>query len=231
MRPQIHWLLTAVLAGLLVSPAVGQLPRLGGLESLLESGVDKPLLLANAGVKKEIKLTDKQDRQIRKIVKDVYDKYEPELRKSIGDQAKQRKLVIESTQETSERLNKTLPDILSPEQLKRLDQIQIQVNGIASFKRPDVQKKLDLTDEQKVEIRKIGDGLKHDIGEVFKDASTAPLLKMSGAIRKVKDLKNAATQKAVAKLTSAQKQTWQDMTGEKFEFKLELPIGRGVRRR
>lgn len=226
MRPHVKWLLTAVLAALLVSPALGQLPLLARLKSMMENGVDKPLLLANDGVKKDIKLTDKQDNKVRKIVREVVDKYEPEFRKAEGDREKL-KLGLDSTQETRERLNKALPDILSPKQLKRLDQIQIQVNGIASFKRPDVQKKLKLTDEQKAEIRKIGDGLKQDVAEVLKDASTAPLRKGLGAIVKVKELKNTATQKAIGKLTSAQKQTWQEMTGEKFEFKLELPLRRG----
>jgi flagellar motor switch protein FliG len=113
--------------------------------------------------------------------------------------------------------------------LKRLDQIQIQVNGIASFKRQDVQKKLNLTDEQKAEIRKIGEGLKEDAAEVLKDASSAPLRKIPGAIVKVKELKNTATQKAIDKLTSAQQQTWQEMIGEKFDFKLELLNRQGVR--
>jgi Spy/CpxP family protein refolding chaperone len=229
MRPHVKWLLTAVLAALFVSPALGQLPLLARLKSMMENGVDKPILLANDGVKKEIKLTDEQDTKVRKIVRDVFDKYQPEFRKAKGDREKQVQLVLESTKETRERLNKALPDILSPEQLKRLDQIQIQVNGIASFKRQDVQKKLNLTDEQKAEIRKIGEGLKEDAAEVLKDASSAPLRKIPGAIVKVKELKNTATQKAIDKLTSAQQQTWQEMIGEKFDFKLELLNRQGVR--
>lgn len=229
MRAQVKWLLTAVLAGLFVSPVLGQIASLARLQALFQKGVGKPILLANSGVKKEIKLTDEQDNQIRKIRRDVSDKYQPEFRKVQGDRAKRLKLLVESARETRNRLNKELPDILRPEQLKRLDQIHIQVNGIASFKRPDVQKKLNLTDEQKVEIRKIGEGLQQGLTEVFKDVASAPLRKMPGAIRKVKQLKDEATQKAVEKLTSAQKQTWQEMTGEKFDFKLQLPIGRGIR--
>jgi hypothetical protein len=66
----------------------------------------------------------------------------------------------------------------------------------------------------------------------MKDTSKTPLRKLPGAIRKIKDLKNEATDKAVEKLTSEQKKTWQEMTGEKFDFQFQLPIRpRGSRER
>jgi len=230
MRPQIKWLLTAVLAGLVVAPAVGQLPRLVGLQSILENGIGKPILLANKGVKKEIKLTDKQDKQVRKIEQEMFEKYQPQFRNALRDREKQAKLIKESTRETRERLDKALPDILRPEQLKRLNQIQIQVNGIGAFERSDVQEKLNLSIKQKVAILKIGGGLQKDIAEVFKDASAMPLRKMEAALHKIKELHQSATQKALEQLTNAQKQSWKELTGEKFDFKLELPIGRVIRR-
>jgi hypothetical protein len=229
MRSSVRWLLTAVLALGVLSPILGQLPRRGILENVMENGVDAPLLLANNGVKREIKLTDEQSNRIHKIVKEVSDKYQPEFRKAGRDRPQQAKIVADSARETRERVRQALPDILQPDQLKRLNEIQIQVNGIASFKRPEVQEKLDLTDEQKKEIRKIGDGLKQEVGEVMRDAASAPLRKMPGAIQKVKEMKDDATRKAVDKLTPEQKKTWKEMTGEKFDFKLELPLRPGGR--
>jgi hypothetical protein len=113
--------------------------------------------------------------------------------------------------------------------LKRLDQIQIQVNGISSFKRPEVQKELQLTLVQKVKIAKIGEDLKKDIAELVKDVSTAPLRKAPEAIRKAKELKSTATRKAVEQLTEAQRQTWNAMQGEKFDFQMQLPLRPGSR--
>ena len=172
MRPHVKGFLTAMLALLLAVPVLAQLRPLAELQTLIEEGVGKPILLANDGVKKEIKLTDEQDKQIQKVIGDVREKYQPEIRKAQGDRQKQLKLVADSTRETRERVNKALPDILKPDQLNRLNQIQIQVNGIASFKRPEVQEKLKLTDEQKTEIRRIGNGLKQDLAEVMKDTPT-----------------------------------------------------------
>jgi len=229
MRLPVKCLLTAVLAGLILSPAFGQLPQLAGLQSMMANGVGKPFLLANEGVKREIRLSGEQDNQVRKVFREVFEKYQPEFRKVQGDREKQTKLVIDSTRETRDRLDKALPTILQPEQLKRLNQIQIQVNGIISFKRPDVLKKLNLSAGQLIEIGKIGLSLKTDTNKILQDASTAPLRRMPGALRKVKEMKDAATQKAIEKLTSEQKQAWQELTGEKFDLRFELPMRRGIR--
>ncbi len=230
MSLQLRFGLTAVLAGLLVSPLYGQVPPRAALLSLLQDGAGKPLLLATPKVKEEIKLTPEQDNQVYKIVKEVYDKYEPRFRDAGPDRDSLIKVGLESIKETRQRLNKALPDILNREQLKRLDQIQIQANGIISFKRPEVQNQLKLTFTQKLEILKIGADLKRQIDELLKDASGAPLRKLPVAIQKARELKNAATEKAVATLTSEQKEIWKEMNGEKFDFKLELPLRPGRRR-
>src|SRR6185437_8704623 len=229
MRPPIKWFLTAVLALLVTCPAFGQL--LSGMLPILQNGLDTPILLSNRGVRKEIKLTDEQYDKVHKIIKEVRDKYQPDLAKARadGDNAKFVKLVADSTLETRERVNKAVPDILSPEQAKRLKQIQIQVNGLISLNKPEVQKELKLSDKQKDEIKEIGDKLKSDIAGVVKDALAAPsqrLLekarKAAETVGKIKSLNQEATQKALAKLTEDQKTTWHEMTGDKFDFKFDL---------
>lgn len=228
MRP-LHWTLAAVFAGLYVSPIQGQVPLRAALVSLLQDGAGKPLLLASPKVKQEIKITAEQDNRIRSIIREAGSKYEPELRKAGLDRERLLKVGLESIQETRDRLNKALPEILMSDQLQRVDQIQIQVNGIISFKRPDVQQKLKLTLLQKLEILKIGADLKQKIDDVVKDVSSAPLRRAPAGIEKAKELKNAATEKAVQTLTSEQKKTWKEMNGEPFEFRLELPSRLGRR--
>jgi hypothetical protein len=229
MCPQWQWPLTTVLAGLLASPVQSQVPPRAALFSLLQDGAGKPLLLANPKVKQEIKLTEEQDNSIHKIIREVENKYEPEFRKAGLDRDKLLKVGLEAIQETRERINKALPDILSPDQLKRLDQIQIQANGIISFKRPEVQQKLKLTFTQKLQILKIGGELKQQIDEILKDASRAPLRKAPAAIQRARELKKAATEKAVETLTREQKQIWKELNGEPFDFRIELPIRLGRR--
>ncbi len=131
--------------------------------------------------------------------------------------------------ETSDRVHKALPDLLQPEQAKRLQQIELQVNGFLSLNKPDVQTQLNLTEKQRDEIKEINDGFKQDLAEAVKDAAaSAPeklLEKARQAVetaRKIKTLADAATKKAFGTLTDEQRKTWKEMTGEKFELKLEL---------
>ncbi len=218
MRGLSRKLSAVVLAGLMVAPLFGQTPS-ATLQSTMEAGVDAPVLLANPGVKKEIKLTEKQFGAIRTIVKEVYDKYQPEFRKVGRDRDKLEKIGLDSMHETRDRLETALPDILKPEQLKRLRQIQTQVNGIASFKRPEVQNELKLSARQKEEIASLGDGLKRDLEDLVKGIKPTDTHKMTDAMRKAKELKEAATRQAIEKLTDEQQQIWRDLNGPKFDFK------------
>jgi uncharacterized membrane protein len=222
MRPRLKWLLTAALAVLMAAPVFGQL--IPGMMPILENGLQAPILLMNRGVQREIKLAEEQRERIRKIVKEVHDKYQPELQKARAarDNKKLLQLTRESTQETTDRVNKAIPDVLKPEQARRLKQIEIQVNGLVSLNKPEIQKELKLTDKQKDDIARIGDGLKQDLAELAKDAANGPLLKLPEAVRKARTLNDEATKKALATLTREQKKTWDDMTGEKFELKLDI---------
>ncbi|HEY7427935.1 MAG TPA: hypothetical protein VH682_27125, partial [Gemmataceae bacterium] len=72
-------------------------------------------------------------------------------------------------------------------------------------------------------------GLKQDIAEAAKgalaDTPQRPLEKLrKGAemLQTIKKLSDAASDKALNTLTDEQKSTWKEMTGKKFDFKLDL---------
>ncbi len=222
MRPHLKWPLTAALAATFAAPAFAQL--IPGMTPIFENGLQAPILLVNKGVQKEVKLTDEQRDKFRQIVKEVHDKYQPDLQKARAarDNKKLLQLTRDSTQETTDKVNKAIPVVLKPEQAKRLRQIEIQVNSLVSLNKPDIQKELKLTAKQKEEIARIGDGLKSDLAELFKDAANGPLLKLPEAARKARTLSDEATKKALDTLSSEQKKTWNEMTGEKFELKLDI---------
>lgn len=205
MRPYVKWFSTVMLAAFIIAPVFGQQPGVN-VAALIQQGVDTPLLLATASVRKEIKLTDEQAQKFRAIAKEVRDN-QPNIQKVI--------------QETRDRINKAIPDILSKEQATRLQQIKLQVNGILPFTRTEVQEKLKLTAKQKTEIQDIADNLKKDIRKMFEGGST-PRERLA-VIGKIPQLNQEAGRKAVAVLNDDQKKTWNEMIGDKFEVKLEMP--------
>src|SRR5215471_8670800 len=108
MRSRVKWFLTAVLAAVLIGPAFGQL--IPGMIPLLEEGLGAPALLLNKGVQKEIQLTDEQREKFRKIVSDVYEKYQPDLQKARTDPKKFAKVTLDSTMESRDKVMNTLTD-------------------------------------------------------------------------------------------------------------------------
>jgi hypothetical protein len=230
MRLSFRWFPSAALAVALTVPTYAQ--RVSEKEPAQEQGLDAAMLLTNQGVRKEIKLTEPQWDKVRAIVKGVHEKYQANLIKAKKDKNEKKfvQLIQDSTRETADKVGKALPDILRSEQLKRLKQIEIQVNGLFALNKPDVQKQLKLSDTQKSRLKSIGDGLKQDVGEVFKAASKTKAKSAEEASRQaaesgrtVQRLSDEAFKKALAVLTESQKKTWKDLTGPKFEFKFDAP--------
>jgi hypothetical protein len=227
MPSRVKWFLTAVLAAVLIGPAFGQL--IPGMIPLLEEGLGAPALLLNKGVQKEIQMTDEQREKFRKIVHDVYEKYQPDLQKARTDPKKFAKVTLDSTMESRDKVNTAIPDVLSAKQIKRLRQIELQINVLPSLNKPEIQKELKFTDKQKTKIKDISDGLKQDIAEAAKAVLADTPQRLPGKVRKgletvqtIKKLTEAASDKALDTLTGEQKSTWREMTGKKFDFKLDL---------
>jgi Spy/CpxP family protein refolding chaperone len=235
MRFSLRWLLVATFLAAAPAPAFAQLPFL--MLAVLEKGMGSPILLTNPGVQREIRLTPEQRERFREIVKDVGEKYQPDLEKTEGDKKKMLLVGYRFAKETSDRVNKAIPDVLQPEQAKRLKQIEIQVNGIISLNKSDIQKQLDLTDKQHEEIKEIGDKFKREVVKIVNDTSDSlpqgrPLLaarRVLEAYRAVRVKSEVATEKALGRLTDRQMKTWREMTGGPFVFRIELPFGPGAR--
>jgi hypothetical protein len=205
MRPQIQWSVAAVFAALLALPVIGQAPFSVDIVDQLQRGADTPLLFGCPSVRKEIKLTDEQAAKVRRIVNEAYAKYPRQPDKA--------------TKEARDQVNKAIPDILSAEQVKRLQQIKLQVNGVVPFTEPEVQQKLKLTDKQKEEMQGIADDLKKEIRKTI--LSSKGFKERVLSIRKVPQMRKEAVQKAVDKLSDEQKKTWNEMIGDTFEFPVE----------
>lgn len=128
---------------------------------------------------------------------------------------KELKITEEQLKKYEELQKKALADSLTPEQLKRLKQIQLQQRGIQAFQDPEVQTTLKMTDDQKEKVKTIAEDAGKDMRELFKNAG-------GGGNREEMAKKFAAYRKEVMDKTTSvlsedQKKTWKDMVGEPFE--------------
>jgi hypothetical protein len=111
---------------------------------------------------------------------------------------------------------KTVADILTPDQLKRLDEIRIQISGDRAVLIPEVQTALALTEDQKTKIR--------DLNSKYRDATQSLMEKMrSGEISredfgpKVTANTNVLGEELRKLLTAAQADKLKSLGGKPFK--------------
>jgi Spy/CpxP family protein refolding chaperone len=94
---------------------------------------------------------------------------------------------------------------------------------LAAPQMPRVQEALKLTDEQKSKFGAIQDEQREAMQGLFQGGGGD----RQAAFQKMTELRTKGNEKAMAVLTSEQKATWKDLTGEPFEVRFEGGPGGG----
>ena len=210
MRRVAVKLLTAGLLVLAASPAFAQ-PQPGGFLARMLQAPSAAVLLRDEKVQTELKLTDDQKAAFTKIS----DKYKDDIAKARTDM--DRKKMGELFTAQSDEVEKAVPDVLKADQIKHLNQLEVQSASLGAFSKDDVATALKLTDVQKKGVEEAKTGIEKDAADILKDAQ-GDREKMADAFKKVQGLRKDALDKIVATLSDDQKKTWTSLTGDKFEF-------------
>jgi Spy/CpxP family protein refolding chaperone len=223
--------LTLGVSALLVATVVAQQPRQGG-RGRGGQGRGGFNLLANADVQKELKITDEQKQKIEDLTKKLQDKFGPEFRKLQDlSQDEQREKRGELMRKQQEETNKGAAEILNADQVKRYKQIQFQSRmrfmGPGVLNDAEVQKHLNLNDDQKDKIKTISEDYTKDVREIFQGGGG----NFQENAQKMNDLRKEAMKKVESVLNDEQKKTLKDLSGAPFELRLGPPGGGGGRRR
>lgn len=219
--------MTLVLVGLLVLPLLAQ--RGGG-----RRGQGNDNLLTNKSVQVELKLDEKQKKELAAIAKkrgETFAKMK-ELGKE-GDLDKAMELGKKSAEETSKALAKVRESLTST-QSKRLTQIEIQQatknKSPRIFTNKEIEKILGLTDKQKESIKEALSDLEKDSKELIDDAGM-DFKKKFAAFKKAQTMGQEVYTKLTKGFTKEQAKTWETAGGEKFDLKVENPFGGGGKRK
>ncbi len=180
-------------------------------------GADPIFLLGQESVQKELTLTEDQ---IKKV-KDLQEKRRSAFGAGGGGGAGgfDREAMQKRMEEQRKENDKFVADTLKPEQAKRLNQIVLQRRGAGALNDPKVQDEIKLTDEQREKIKAINEDMAKSRRELFQPGQPPS----EEARTKMQELTKATNDKLVAVLTADQKTKWTDMTGPKFEGKIETP--------
>jgi len=205
----------------MAAPALAQQPqrqRGQGGRGGFGGGVSAAMLLANKGVQEELKLTPEEADKAKEAADKIREKYRDDLAKLQDlSQEERREKSGELMKSISADTKKALADVLKPDQMKRLHQIELQARGGEAFAEPDVQKTLKLSDEQKEKLKTISEDSRKEMREARQGARDNP----GDAATKIAAVRKASNEKAMGVLTDDQKKEWKEMTGAPFEVKLE----------
>jgi serine/threonine protein kinase len=158
-------------------------------------------LLAEPAVQQELKISPDQKQRIRQLA----EKWRQTFRDS-------RDLSPEEARPWLEKLadqEKSLLGDLGPEQARRLEQIAWQQAGVGAFRDHQVVAALQLTEEQKEQIRAIQ--------AARRDRGPRPGGPRPEAARKAEDSRKIALDQALGVLTPQQREQWQQLIGEPFK--------------
>ncbi len=172
-------------------------------------------LLLNPDVHRELKLTSEQIQKLRQITRSVHEKHQENflaLRKLSGEERRRQETDLIRT--IWQEIKKELESVLPPEQARRVVQIRLQRQGLQAFADPDVEKALQLTDEQKEKLRLITQDTAKRIRQLFSPRAQNTF---EQAMKKAEQLRRTAVDQAVALLTPEQKKTWHGLVGEPFQ--------------
>jgi Spy/CpxP family protein refolding chaperone len=199
-----------VMLGAGASSAWAQAPRGGrGGAGMMAS----PMMLLNQpSVQEELKISAEQKQQIHEAA--------AKLRASAGDlQSLDPSERQQKMQEMAREGERTASKILHRDQMKRLKEITLQVQGARAFSNPDLANALGLTDEQKEKIKATEGGR-------GQRPQVTPGGDPEAAQKRMEEMRKANLEKVMSILTPEQKAKYKEMTGEPFTGKMEFQGGR-----
>jgi hypothetical protein len=176
------------------------------------------MLLSNASVQDELKLDDSQKEKARDFAEKSMEKMRAAREELQGlEQEERGKRVREIMAESNASARKAAAEILKPEQIKRLEGIELQVAGANAFEEESLQKKLNITDEQKTAIAGIIQSSNEEAREIFQNSGDD----RQAAFEKIREHRKETLTKVEGKLTDEQKTKYKELLGSPFEVKFE----------
>jgi Spy/CpxP family protein refolding chaperone len=197
-------------------------------------GTDPLHLLQTAKVKQELKITDEQSAKIAKVA----DKYDREAAAKLGnvrmeglsaqEKAAKEQEIREAGDKLIESSRQEISKILNPEQLDRLKQILLQVNGAEALQDKEVVKEVGITPEQSAKIQKLqtqnSQMIQHSLGMAHNGGPGQN--QMAGAnLRTADEMNNQAQEKSLGALTPEQQQKLEKLRGAPFTLERSDVVG------
>lgn len=197
-----------------------------------KQGSDPVSFLLDDQVKKEVKFTDEQSAELKKVRDEVRDTTSAKL-KAMGldklDTEGKKAKIKESGKEIEAILNESrakIEKIIKPEQSKRLKEIVLQRFGWGPLTSELFSADLKLTDKQKADLRTIGEQMqtKNQTGWELPTGDEANRTKiLNDNHKRMEAILKDVNEQSLAVLTAAQKATLDKLKGAPFAYVTPAP--------
>lgn len=185
-------------------------------------------LLRIEEVRKEIKVDEEQAAALKKMAESGRDEERPNFDMRNADEEQRRKFFAEMQAKQAERAEEMKMDlevILLPEQMKRLEEISMQVRGMAALMDKDVIEKLKITEDQTKKMSAIreeaGSTMRDQMRELFSSGDRTAIAE------KMKSMRDDIEKKVGEVLSADQLKQFETMKGEPFEMPAQGGFGGG----
>lgn len=215
-----RFLFVACAVALLCSTQIASAQRPGGGRpggAFGPGGGGAAALLGMEAVQKELNIAEDQRAKLREAVGELTGGGGGGRGDFQNLSQEERQKRIAEMQERAKKVQEKVSTILNEKQKERLEQLQIQREGATALARAEVAEKVGLAAEQKEKIQKIqqegregGGG-----GQNFRDLSQEDRQKLFTEMR---ERREKMTNEILGVLTAEQKEKFEKLKGEKFEF-------------
>ncbi len=167
------------------------------------------MLLRQKSVQEELKTTSEQNEKIHAFA----DKQWKKVKAMKGSSEAERDQEFEKMAKANQEF---LQNTLRPEQVKRLNEIAMQVAGLLWVMRSDVASALNLTDDQKQKIRELHREARKEAQEALRSENQAV------EEEKFREMRQTNRRRLMSILTDDQKAKWRQLAGQPFRGELHF---------
>lgn len=233
-RSLVSIFVVALLMATLAAPALHAQPGqgegrrggrgFGGFGGGFNRGGSPMFLLRADAVRKELKVTEDQQELIN-ILNDELRENRPEFTGNFREMSEQernefREKMEKWSAEQTAQAKETLKTILDEGQYKRLEQIQLQTQGVNALLQDEVAQALKLTPEQITKLKETqeanGEAMRTAMREAFQGGRDG--VDREAMREKMDTLRKESEAKMLAHLTAEQQAQFTSMKGEPFEM-------------
>ena len=175
-------------------------------------------LYQNSDVRRSLNLTDSQIRQLSSNNPQFLQQLQNQLGRLSSLPASERAAELQNIQTGSQQeFWRSASGVFTPEQTQRYRQLEYQYQGPAAFSNPEVRSRLNLTNDQAQRLQALHEQNTHWM-QMFQEPGGSG----QDAAARYSDYRQQLNEKTNAILTLDQRRTWQQMTGDPYDFRLPV---------